>query len=421
MADPTTALNALIDSASGLLYSALDESVRDSAVAVIADVLAAARLGLEEAPLRRLQATFGASDRSPGLSPHDAAFLYGCAAVVHELDESLAGGGHPGAHVVPAAVAVAHAGAADGPGPSGPDLVRAVVAGYEVSARLFRAYRPEYPAHPHGLFGAVGAAVAVAMLTGESPVNCAALVASAPLLPGWAPSLSGTTARNAQVGAAAAQAVEAAQLSAAGFIGDLGALTELLPRITRPDAVASVVSSPRNGNWLITESTVRHHAVAHPLNAVVDAMRQLGPVTDDFVAVRLRVPPRLAKFAGPLAPRDLAARMSVSHVAVAALLAETLDVDTFAYSARVAGLADRVEVIVDDSADDSFRAELMVRSGPSASVTRALVRPTGRASIDEVRAKWSRLAQGRMLPVVDHAVRLPQLADCADLFATVAA
>src|ERR1700733_1792988 len=189
MPDPTAALTSLIRCAAALDYAHLDGQTAVSATAVVADVLAAAALGLREPELATLADAWAeppgeASAARPiggearCLAPVRAAFLHGCAAVAHELDESLPGGGHPGAHLVPAALAVARSRHR-----SGPELLAAVVAGYEVSGQLFRACRPVFPAHPHGLFGALGAAVAVAMLDGLDPVECAAIVAAAPILP----------------------------------------------------------------------------------------------------------------------------------------------------------------------------------------------------------------------------------------------
>src|SRR5439155_23976274 len=151
--------------------------------------------------------------------------VHGCAAVADELDESLRGGGHPGAHVVPAAVAVAQAERR-----SAAELIEAIVAGYEVAGQLFRTYRPVFPAHPHGFYGSIGAAVACAKLAGVPARACAGVVAAAPILAGWSTSLSGATARNTQVGLAAQQGVLSADLVRAGFTGDLRAIVEAVPR-----------------------------------------------------------------------------------------------------------------------------------------------------------------------------------------------
>ncbi|MFD0533379.1 MmgE/PrpD family protein [Actinomadura luteofluorescens] len=131
--------------------------------------------------------------------PEHAAFLNATAGTALELDEGMRPTGHPAVQVVPAALAVAehlHS--------SGAELLRSVIAGYEVSSRLFRAVRLRPGVHPHGHLGALGAAVAVALLEGTDPVAAARIAATGPVLATWQPCYEGATARNAFTGHAAA-------------------------------------------------------------------------------------------------------------------------------------------------------------------------------------------------------------------------
>src|SRR5205085_2416685 len=72
--------------------------------------------------------------------------------------------GHPGIQVIPLAWALA-----EHEGRPGRDLLAAFIAGYEVSARIKRASATRLAVHPHGTFGTIGAAVALARLFGYSP------------------------------------------------------------------------------------------------------------------------------------------------------------------------------------------------------------------------------------------------------------
>ncbi len=128
----------------------------------------------------RLAAEFAGSLGGPAMAsipgtdiltgPVIAAFANAMAAHADETDDShLSGRFHPGCAIVPAALAVAEA-----RGKSGANLLKAVVAGYDVGARLTKALGfsgPRSGTHStHSLgsnFGAAAAAGALLDLTGE--------------------------------------------------------------------------------------------------------------------------------------------------------------------------------------------------------------------------------------------------------------
>src|SRR3546814_10091055 len=86
---------------------------------------------------------------------------------------------------------------------SGPDILRAVVMGYEVASRVGRGARLRLAVHPHGTYGAIGAAVAVGVLKGYSASAMRELISVAATL-GLATSrktlLEGSTVRNVYTG-----------------------------------------------------------------------------------------------------------------------------------------------------------------------------------------------------------------------------
>src|SRR5215207_5205462 len=95
----------------------------------------------------------------------DAAFLGGTAAHGIELDDGYRhGSAHCGCVVIPAALAVAYEGRADGKA-----LLAAIVAGYETAICLARACHPDLRRrgfHPTGAVGPFGAAMAAGKLRG---------------------------------------------------------------------------------------------------------------------------------------------------------------------------------------------------------------------------------------------------------------
>jgi 2-methylcitrate dehydratase PrpD len=99
--------------------------------------------------------------------PFEAALVNGTIAHADETDDSWPGGWHPGAGVVPAALA-----AGEQFGISGAHFVRAVALGYDVGARMLITIRPGLPdSHKatHAIAGHWGALGAAACATSLSP------------------------------------------------------------------------------------------------------------------------------------------------------------------------------------------------------------------------------------------------------------
>jgi 2-methylcitrate dehydratase PrpD len=131
--------------------------------------------------------------------PGKAALFNGTAGTFLELDErNQFGRGHPGIHVIPAALA-----AAEEKHLPGRDLVMALVLRYEIGTRIGIACKMRMSMHPHGTWGTVGAAVAVGKLMGyKEPLMKEMINASSSL--GLATSrrtmLEGGTVRNMYAG-----------------------------------------------------------------------------------------------------------------------------------------------------------------------------------------------------------------------------
>ena len=99
----------------------------------------------------------------------DAAWLNGTAMVALELDEGNKSiRGHASAHVLPAVLALA-----EELGSSSSEALSAFVAGHEVASRFGASVRLKPGVHPHGNWGALGAAAAAAKLMGaDAATNC---------------------------------------------------------------------------------------------------------------------------------------------------------------------------------------------------------------------------------------------------------
>jgi 2-methylcitrate dehydratase PrpD len=277
----------------------------------------------------------------PGADPTVAAFVNATAGTFLELDEGYRPTGHPAMHVVPAALAAAqvlHA--------PGEEFVAAVLGGYEVTARLFEAYRLTYPLHPHGHFGAVGAAVAVARLRGVDAVEPAAIAATLPLLPVWQPCTEGATARNAYTGVAAALGLTANRLATAGFTGSReaqeAAFGELVGRLVRPEALADPVDP---GHLRIERNYMKLHSACALSHSALDAVLALGPPpAEDVASVEVETVSNNLKIATQARPNDLSTRFSIPYAVAAAIVHGHTGPEAFVPDERVAELARRVEV-----------------------------------------------------------------------------
>lgn len=283
--------------------------------------------------------------------PAHAAFLNATAGTSLELDEGMRPTGHPAMHVVPAALAVAeqvHA--------SGADLVRAVLAGYEVSSRLFRTFRLRQGVHPHGHVGAVGAAVAVALLDGTDPVTAARIAATSPLLPVWQVCYDGATARNTYTGHAAQSGVRASALARAGYTGSADALKVAYGQVAGEIAEESALTAPlRYDDLGITRNYFKVHSACALSHSAVEAALAVAPVPPadirqvrvDTVAVNLKIDRQ------PVA-NDLSGRFSLPYAVATALVLGRSDVEAFRFRPEIAAVAERVRVSVLPEFEDQW-------------------------------------------------------------------
>ena len=159
-------------------------------------------------------------------SPIGAAFLNGALAHSLDFDDTHAAGSlHPGAPVIPAALA-----AGEMVGASGADVLAAIVAGYEVTCRVALALPAgdhyDRGFHPTATCGAFGAAAAAARVFGLDADGVAGAMGA--VLSQCAGSLqflaNGAWTKRSQVGWAAVNGLMAATLVREGFKGAAEAL-----------------------------------------------------------------------------------------------------------------------------------------------------------------------------------------------------
>lgn len=385
---------------------------------VMRSLLAADVLG-EVAPATDM----GATVLSPAMSrtaPETAAFLNATAGSFLELDEGMRPTGHPAMQVVPAALAVAETTSA-----SGPAFARAVLAGYEVTARLFTAYRLRYPVHPHGHFGAVGAAVAAALLSDTDPVRAAEIAATTPVLSVWNACYEGATARNTWMGSAASTGVRATRLARAGFAGSREGLAIAFGETVGQLVDEAALTGPLDyGSLGITRNYFKRHSACALTHAAIDALLDMElPDAAAIEAIEVETVENNMKLARQARGNDLSARFSLPYVVAAVAMRGRSDLDTFRYDERVAELAGRVEVAVGPDLEQRW---------PDASPTRVTVHWTGGQvrkqvdnpyghyshpiSVEDLWAKFARNVGSEAGLLWETLTDLSAVRDCATLF-----
>jgi 2-methylcitrate dehydratase PrpD len=297
-----------------------------------------------------------------------ATLLTGIAACVLELDEgNKHARGHPAAHVLPVALAVGAAVDA-----SGEAVLTAFLAGHEVAARFGRATRLNPGVHPHGHYGATGAAAAAARLLGLDAGGIAAAIDAATglvLAPPFESALAGSFVRNTWLGFAGTHGLLAAQLAAAGLATVDGTAAASLGGILGSlDPVP--LTEELGERYDITLGYLKRHAACsftHPaVDAVLDLMTREPSLDHRHVrGIQVETHALAAPLARTEPPTRLAAMFSIPHTVAAALVRGTLDPEATGLAARtdpeVRRLAAATTVVHRPDFDDRAPAERPAR------------------------------------------------------------
>lgn len=259
-------------------------------------------------------------------SMETAALIHGTAAHALELDDIYAPGlYHPGAPTVAAALA-----AAERCGATGAEFLRGVVAGVEVGCRVAVDLGPTHYRHWHttGTVGAVGAAVATAVVMGATREKIAQAVGIAGTM---AAGLQQTFRRDG--GAKPLHAGHGAQSGVIAAIAASEGLTGALDILEGPSGLAfatgvetnwAVSRAPVKGVLRIENLTVKPYPCCGHTFAAIDAalqLRQQGVYAEDVVSLQVETYSAAIATAGISEPKKPSeARFSIPYVVAAALL-----------------------------------------------------------------------------------------------------
>lgn len=338
------------------------------------------------------------------LHPTGAAFVNATAASILDIDDGHRGPcGHPGAAIVPTALAVARETNA-----GGPELLAAVVAAYEVCTRIGAS--EHRIAYHTGNWAGFGAATAAAQLRGLSAGPLAhALAITAYHGPRVADlTLSADMGSNVKesIPWSVVSGLNAADLAARGFTGCRDAL-DIDERFKAGDATADLGSG-----FQIMRTYFKRYSACRWIHAPVEALLQImsehGLAAEDVDSVRIetfRQAASLNNLADPPSPES--AQYSIPYcLGIAATKGEAALMPLAAsdiHDAAALAFATKVTVVCDEALVDDFPATVPARvivGTPSGIfetfVERPWGEPDGPTGRTDLIAKFKFLAAGRI-------------------------
>lgn len=385
-------------------------AVREKAKLLLLDTIGCMLAGRLAAEMTALEAALAAIESGPfrfpggrGLSTQSATAIAAIASTWDECCEGLPyAHGRPGLPVVGALLPLAVV--RDAPLE---EVLRSLIAGYEVGARMGAWLRIKPGMHVDGNWPGLGAAAAVARLLGLTPeqsytaINIAACQLPASV---YLPIKTGDNARNTYIAHTAWLGLLAAFSAAAG----ISAPREALVHYAQGYAAASSIAAPEPEHYFILDAYFKPHAtVRHAHYGIEAAQRireQLRGDTSGIDAIRLRVYEEAAAYASNSAPQaPIQAQFSLSFGVAAGLRFGALEAEIYRpehfHDAELRRLEQLVQVEADPElgAGGKRSAVLSVTAGGRRYEVRAdKVRGDAESPLsrEEMLAKFLRCARG---------------------------
>lgn len=241
---------------------------------------------------------------------------------------------HGGLYSVPTAIAEVEA-----TGGSVGEALTAIVAGYEVSTRVARAYVAPKPPHlhPHATLSPLGATAAVAAARRlDVPTTGTAVRAAASLsLTGPFPhAAEGALIRNGWPGVGAWLGFTAVDFATAGLTGGADAVAEVFGHAQSGQPRPAKLSSGLGERYAVEDGYHKLYACCQYTHAAVEAALRLSrkQPARDITAVRVQTHPLALALDGAAPDNTLGGKFSVPHAVAAALATGSPAPDTFSAS-----------------------------------------------------------------------------------------
>ncbi len=354
----------LSEFAGRLRFEDLSQHVVVRAKEVLADTLAVIAAGAQEPEVQEMSRRLAPR---PGNGPAtlvgqgyrvdvlNAALINGTAGTFLELDEgNQFARGHPAIHVVPAVMAIAEA-----EGLGGKEILAALVLGYEIGARIGIAARIRMSMHPHGTWGTVGAAVAVAKLYGfdssamRQVINVSSSLA---LATSRRTMLEGGTVRNVYSGVSNQMGILAHRLVASGFTGEADGLSTVYGSVVSETFLPEAMTEQLGERYEISRNYFKRHACCRYNHSALDALQMIAE-----------------RFPGGRIPAYKVERVEVETYSLAAQLCDQAPKNMLAAKFSVP-FAVATYLVNNDTGVSAFRPEQVAKEAVQALAKRVIVR-----------------------------------------------
>ncbi|MFE9445738.1 MmgE/PrpD family protein [Streptomyces sp. NPDC006602] len=328
-----------------LRWEDIPEDVMEIAVDCVLDAMAVALGASQDETVRlvtRVTDTGPCTRLADGASVGARSAALANATAIHALDFDdwlPAGGLHPSAPLLPAALAQAESAPPSASGDAtGRRLLTAYIAGFEAQARIGAAMAPGHYAagfHPTATVGTFGAAAAVAHQLGLGPAAIQRAWGLAATQAAGLRAVFGTMGKPLQVGRAAETGLLAARLAAAGATAPADAVFGPRGFATTHSSTIDLTPAmvPFAEQWYLRDVLFKRHAACFGTHATINALLELRRGVDPtrVDAIELTVPELLRTVCAiPLPRTPLEAKFSLAFTAALALVKGRCQVSDFA-------------------------------------------------------------------------------------------
>ncbi|HEY1719798.1 MAG TPA: MmgE/PrpD family protein [Magnetospirillaceae bacterium] len=274
---------------------------------------------------------------------------------------------HASSYVIPAALALAEA-----TGANGRQLIEAIVAGYDVAARLAAATTLARPLMPHGVWSAPGAAAAAARLLNLDGRAAAAAIELSVLTTNngaFTGRFEGATVRNTYNGFGGQSGILAAELAGRGMPVEIDAVGQVFGALS-----GSAFDIDRATESLGETYAIGFHYhkrwsccgfIHASLDAVAEMMAEQAISDTDIESIEVGTFPEGAALFDQTPTRPLAARHSVPWAIAALIRNGSLTPDVFATEALAnpdtRRLASKIRVFSDSTLPSGFSKQRSAR------------------------------------------------------------
>jgi 2-methylcitrate dehydratase PrpD len=369
-----SATSKLVSYVCQLDSEALPAAILDQAVRCVLDLVGVAIAGAST-PMAEISASFAHEQFASGdatvigserpLSVTGATWVNGAYASALDMDDgNRIAMGHPGASVIPAALAVA-----EQAGASGKEFLAALVAGYEVAVRASAARVPWYKdkMYSTGIWGVFGATAAASKLLKFDDATLQSALGTAGSHGSFPP--GGLQANHAMVKETIAWSgmtgVSAALLAQQNFLGP----ADFLDYSERWDTSALVAGLGDLSGSAILQTYFKPYAVCRWSHAAVDAVLELKHRhqlrIEEIETIHVETFWEVTRLANDQPSNTIAAQFSVQFALAVALLHDRIGPDEVSdahiQDPAILSLARKVQVSVDDALDRQFPAKTMAR------------------------------------------------------------